>query len=205
MKFVNFITLLAQKITGPLGEFGFKKTTDDLFVRFKEGHDISVISIQKHSSEPKVCVNFGVHYDFLPKLGTTELAEDGKIELSDCEVKVRVTPESELNDYWWSFDTEAIEDISDLVLNRVEKFFSRYDIDGDITTITPEDLDGEMPDVIAPLTKVRASLVLARIHEVSGNTGKASSFAKYGIKAAGMAVGPKKVLKDILKRIEQKS
>lgn len=205
MKFSDFIALLAQKIVGPLGELGFKKTTDDLFVRFKAGREISVISIHKNSSEPKLCVNFGVHYDFLPKLGTTQLAEGGKIELPDCEVKVRVTPEPELNDYWWSFDAEAIEEISDLILNQVEKFFSRYDVDGDITTITPEDLDGEMPDVVAPLTKVRASLVLARIHEVNGSAEKASSFAKYGIKAVGMAVGPKKMLKEILKRIEQQS
>lgn len=205
MNFSNFITLLTQKIAGPLGEFGFKKAADDLFVYFKKEHEINVVSIQKHSSESKVCVNFGVHYDFLPKLGTTELAENGKIELADCEVKVRVTPNSELKDYWWSFDAEAIEEISDLVINRAEKFFSRYDVDGEITRILPEDLDGEMSDVVAPLTKVRASLVLARIHEINGNTEIASNFAKYGIKAAGMAVGPKKMLKDILRRIEQKN
>ncbi len=58
-----------------------------------------------------------------------------------------------------------------------------------------------MPDILIPLTKTRSSLILARIHEVSGDFEKAASFANYGLKVApAMASGPKKMLKEVLKR-----
>jgi|TARA_R110000851_G_C13006450_1_gene558851 methyl-accepting chemotaxis protein len=204
MKFTDFITSLAEKLSEPLGALGFEKSADDLFVRFNDSHEINVVYIQKHSSEPTVCVNVGVHYDFLPKIGTTELASNKQIELPDCEVKLRLTTDLSQKDHWWPIASESINEIVDLIVGRVGEFFSRYSIDGDLSSILPEDLNEDMPDIFASLTKVRASLILARIHEVRGDFEKAASFAKYGIKAAGMAVGPKKMLKEVLKRVEQK-
>jgi hypothetical protein len=205
MKYTDFISSLNQQLSSHLESMGFKNLTDNLFVRFSDSHEINVISIQKHSSDPTVCVNFGVHYDFLPKVASSEPPCDGLIELSNCEVKIRLTPNPSEKDYWWPIATNSIYEIADLINFQTSKFFYSYNLDGDISTITPSDLNEDLPDIIAMLTKVRAGLLLAHIHEALGNTEKAASFAKFGIKEAGMAVGPKKILREILQRVEKKS
>lgn len=201
MNISNFLISMAQRVAEPLNKHGFIRFDDDLFVRFKDSHEINVISIQKHSIDPKVCLNFGVHYDFLPKVGSLDLPDNNKITISECEIKVRITPNSQ-KDYWWSLNEESIFEIADLIERRTEDFFNQYNIPGALTAITPEDLEKEMPEILSSITKVRASLILASIYEIFGELNKASNFAKYGIKSAGMAVGPKKMLKEILKRTE---
>jgi len=203
MKFDDFAAALAERMSGPLEALGFKKVSDDLFVRFNETHEINVISVQKHSSEPSVCLNFGVHYDFMPKIGSTELPSEGEVELPDCEVKVRITPDPSQKDHWWPISSDSVDEIAALTESRIEGFFNRYNINGDISSIVVDDLNDSLPDVFASLTKVRACLVLARIQETLGDAEAAVAFAKYGIKAAGMAVGPKKMLKEVLNRVEQ--
>lgn len=202
MKFSNFASSLARKLAGPLEVMGFKKQADDLFVRFKHSHEINVISLQKHSAKSMVSVNFGVHYDFLPKLGSAELPLEGQLGAPECEVIVRLTPDSTSKDYWWPISTESIDEIAELIFHRSEDFFCRYDINGDISSISPKDISESMPDVVGMLTKVRACLVLARIHEESGESEKAASFARLGIQVAGMAVGPKKALRELLERVD---
>lgn len=195
---------MVERVSGPLEALGFKRISDDLFVRFKKTHEINVISIQKHSSESKVCLNFGVHYDFIPKIGSTELPGEETIELPDCEVKVRITPDPSQKDHWWHISLDSVNEIASLIESRAEGFFDRYSINGDLSSIGVDDLNDGPPDILASLTKVRSCLVLASIQETLGNTEAAAAFAKYGIKAAGMAVGPKKMLKEILKRVEQR-
>lgn len=203
MKFSDFAAALAERMSGPLKALGFKRVSDGLFVRFNETHEINVISVQKHSSEPRVCLNFGVHYDFMPKIGSTELPSEGDVELSDCEVKVRITTDPSQKDHWWPISSDSVDEIVALTESRIEGFFNRYNINGDISSIVVDDLNDSLPDVFASLTKVRLCIVLARIQETLGNTEAAVAFAKYGIQAAGMAVGPKKMLKEVLKRLEQ--
>lgn len=202
MKISDFDYSLTERLSEPLGILGFEKVADGLFVRFNNSHEINVVCIQKHSSEAIVCVNCGVHYDFLPKVGTTELVSNKQIELPSCEVKFRLTPDSSKKDYWWPITFESINEIADLIIEHSEKIFKRYAIDGNISSIVPEDLNDNIPYIFSSLPKVRICLILARMHEVCGNFQKAASFAKYGIKAAGMAVGPKKMLKEVLKRVE---
>lgn len=198
----NFDLLLAENLLSRINNIGFKKITNLLFVRFQKTHEIHVISIQKHSSDLSVCVNFGVHYDFLPKLGSTDLPTNGEIELAECEIRVRLTPESFMKDYWWTIELKTIDEITKLVEKHLSTFFNSYDIDGYIFSITPRNLNESPPPLIAMLTKVRACLILARIHEVSCDTTNAKDFALLGIKHAGMAVGPKKMLKEVLKRVK---
>jgi len=50
------------------------------------------------------------------------LADNGQIELPDCEVKVRLTPDPSQNDYWWPIASESINEIFDLIMNRSEEF-----------------------------------------------------------------------------------
>lgn len=201
MKFLEFASSLNQKVTEPLRARGFKKLTNRSFVRFKCGHEINVIALQKHSVKPSVCLNLGVHYDFLPKAGSVALAHDGWFELPDCEIQVRLTPDPSTKDYWWPATAESIDEMAGLIDERVEDFFGRYDINGDIFSISPDELREGMPEIVAMLTKVRACLVLARIRELSGDVETAANFARLGIEVAGMAVGPKVALKEILQRV----
>jgi len=201
MRFSHFLIQLGQRINELLMPLGFNKRKDDLFVRFGRDHKIDVISIQKHSYEPRVCVNLGVHYDFLPKIGTTEFPVGGHIDLPGCEIKTRLTPSILEHDYWWPIEEDSIGNIVNLIEDRAILFFDKYALSGEVSCVSPEDLAGEIPDLLGSLTKVRASLLLARLHEINGNPEIAEKFAKIGIEAAGKAVGPKKMLKEILKRI----
>ena len=202
MNFTDFFVGLAAQIEGKLEKIGFEKQVNDLYVRFNENHDINVIFIQKHSSDSSVSLNFGVHYDFLPKIASIELPSKGTIELPDCEFKYRVTPSIADGDHWWPLSESAIDEVAELILSRANDYFSDYDINSSIGNLTTSDLDGEFPALFKGVTKVRACLVLASINEVKNNHKLAADFAKIGIKAAGMAVGPKKLLKQVLKRVE---
>jgi hypothetical protein len=73
-------------------------------------------------------------------------------------------------------------------------------LEGAISKLEAKDLEESMPTLLASLTKVRAALLLARMHEYLGNRTKAIDAANFGIKISGSAVGPKKAMRDILKR-----
>ena len=147
-------------------------------------------------------MNLGVHYDFLPKVGTSEFAEGNDITQPDCEIKKRLTPASSLNDYWWPLGEAEASEIAALVKELALPYFDQYALDGDIGFIAPDQFDGDLPILLSSLTKVRACLLMARIYEMKGELTRTSEFARIGIKSAGMAVGPKKALKEILKRTE---
>ena len=202
MNELDFLSSLAEKVEGKLKSLGYEKNSKGLFVRFKNGHEINLIYIQKQSSRPMVSVNFGVHYDFLPKIGSTDLPKQGEIELPDCEIKVRLTPNTKQNDYWWPMDSSSLDEIASLIGSKSDEFFTQYDMDKDIGKISPNELENCIPALFPSVTKVRACLVLASIHESNGEKKLAAEFAKLGIKTAGMAVGPKKALKQVLKRVE---
>ncbi len=202
MNISEFRSVLSQRLQGVLKQSGFRETDSGTFVRKNDTHEISVIWIQKHSSESKVCVNLGVHYDFLPKVGSSEFVEGDDITQPDCEIKKRLTPDPSQNDYWWSLGAVEADEIARLVDESALPYFGQYALDSEIGSIIPGQFEGDLPALLSSLTKVRACLLMARIYEIKGEPSLASEFAKLGIKVAGMAVGPKKVLKEILKRTE---
>ena len=198
----EFRSILNQKLQGALEPLGFRKTDGSTFVRNTDAHEINVIWIKKHSSESKVCVNLGVHYDFLPKVGTAESIEGDDLTQPDCEIKKRLTLDPSQNDYWWSFGAVQADEIARLAKESALPYFDQYALDGEIGLITPSQFEGELPTLLSSLTKVRACLLMARVFEIRKEPIRASEFAKLGIKAAGMAVGPKKMLKEVLARTE---
>jgi hypothetical protein len=198
----NFLLMLAEEIESNLKRLGFIKSSDSLFVRFKQHHEINVVFIQKHSSKSMISVNLGVHYDFLPKVGSTDFPEQGKVELPDCEIKLRLTPDEGVSDYWWPMISSSIGEISLLLDAKVELSFAKYDIDRDIGRISLDDIENNLSSLLPSTTKVRACLLLARLHETVGDRALAIDFARLGIKMAGMAVGPKKALKQIIERLD---
>jgi len=83
--------------------------------------------------------------------------------------------------------------------------FDLYRLDGPIAAIDGKSIESRNPGLLASITKVRACLLLllACMHERLGNRDKCVEAATIGVKLAGMAVGPKKALKDILNRLRQ--
>lgn len=204
LKISDFYKELNFLIEDSLVSSGFFKVSSDHYVRLKSSHEINVIFIQRNENSSSVCINFGVHYDFLPKLGSLD-CPDNKIELSECEIKIRFHPEALQSDYWWDVKEESIAEIAFIINSKKEITFDSYDVSGDIANITPKEFEMNMPSILSSLTKVRACFILARLNEELGRNERAADFARLGLKCAGMAVGPKKLLKDIIKRIENTS
>jgi Domain of unknown function (DUF4304) len=167
------------------------------------GDEINVVQLQKQSAAESFCVNLGVHFAFLPKAGVEAPLDDDEIKLPDCELKLRLTEQIADKDQWWPISEASAQLIADLVQGRGLPAFESYRTEGELAAMSAKSIESGSPGLLAPITKVRACLLLARLHERLGNRDKCIEAATIGVKLAGMAVGPKKALKDILKRCEQ--
>src|SRR5690606_15772339 len=96
----------------------------------------------------------------------------------------------------------SIAQVADLVRNRGLLVFEYYRLDRSIATMDINSIENGNLGILDSMTKIRACLLLARMHEHLGNYNKCIEVATFGLKIAGMAVGPKKAIKDILKRIQ---
>lgn len=178
---------------------GFRRMAPGTWNR-RCGHELSIVQLQKQSGAETFCVNLGVHYGFLPKAGTEAPLEGDDIELPDCEVKLRLTERPTDKDQWWPISETSVGQVANLVISRGLSAFDAYRVDGGLSAMDAKSIESGSPGLLAPITKVRACLLLARLHEHLGNKEKCIEAATIGVKLAGMAVGPKKALKDILRR-----
>jgi hypothetical protein len=181
---------------------GFRRTAAGTWNRRRDD-ELNVIQLQEHSTEKSFCVNLGVHYTFLPQAGTEAPLDGDQIEVPDCELKLRLTDQAAVKDLWWPIAASSVDQVADLVCSRGLPIFDSYRLDGPIVGIDGKSIESGNPGLLASITKVRACLLLARMHERLGNRDKSIETATIGVKLAGMAVGPKKALKDILKRLGQ--
>lgn len=182
-----------------LASAGFRRTAPGTWNRHS-GHDLNVVQLQKQSASETFCVNLGVHYDFLPQAGTEAPLEGDKMEFPDCEVKLRLTEQPNDKDQWWPISESSVVTVAKLLVDRGLPVFEAYRVDGKLSAMDVKCIEIGHPGLLAQITKVRACLLLARLHEQLGNREKCIEAATIGVKLAGMAVGPKKALKDILKR-----
>jgi hypothetical protein len=180
---------------------GFHRTAPGMWNR-RTGQELSVIQLQKHSSTETFCVNLGVHYTFLPKAGTEAPLAGDEIDLPDCELKLRLTELSTDKDQWWPISEASVVQVADLMNRRGLSVFHAYRVSGELSAMDAQSIENGNLGLLAPITKVRACLLLSRLHEQLGNKGKCIEAVTIGLKLAGMAVGPKKALKEILKRCE---
>lgn len=165
--------------------------------------ELNVIQLQEHSTDNSFCVNLGIHYTFLPQAGTEAPLDGDKIEVPDCELKLRLTYQDTVKDQWWPLVASSVDQVADLVCSRGLSIFDSYRLDGQIAEMDGKNIESGNLGLLASITKVRACLLLARMHERLGNRDKSVETATMGVKLAGMAVGPKKALMDILKRLGQ--
>jgi hypothetical protein len=198
MNFSDFLTDADAILQQPMTSAGFRRVSSGLWNR-RSGDDLNVVWLQKNSSAESFCVNLGVHYTFLSRAGIEgRLGE--VIELPDCEIKLRLTAQATAKDQWWPLNSESIREVVDLMKSRGLVVFDSYRLAGPVVGIKVKDVEGGNLGLLSSLTKVRACLLLARMHEHLGNRDKCIEAASVGIRLAGMAVGPKKALKEILNR-----
>lgn len=199
INFTDFLAVADATLVQALGNAGFQRLSAGLW-NFRKGDDLNVLWLQKHSSDSSFCVSLGIHYAFLPISGTEQPVTGECLEQPDCEIKLRLTSDPAVKDQWWPIVWESADEIAELVGNRGLAVFDSYRLTGPISAMEAKEIEAGNLGVLSSLTKVRACLLLARLQERLGNNGKCVDAATIGIKLAGMAVGPKKALKDILKR-----
>lgn len=202
MNFTELLLSADAAMSETLTSAGFRRTAAGTWNR-KKGDDLNVIWFQKHSANPSFCVNLGIHYSFIPKAGSTDVPEGDQIEQPECAIMMRLTSDPSRNDQWWPIAASSVDQVADLVYSRGLPIFDSYRLDGPIASIKVKDVEAGTANLLSSLTKVGGCLLLARIHERLGDREKSVEAATIGVKLAGMAVGPKKALKDILKRLGQ--
>lgn len=200
MKFVELQRALDVAMSEALFDEGFWRTADGNWKR-KRGVELNIISFQKHSVHASFCVNLGIHYSFVPKAGRTDALEGDEIKQSECVIKLRLSPNSLLKDKWWPIDASSVNEVVDLLFSRGMSIFDSYRLNGQIQLIQTIDIEASTANLLSSLTKVGACLLLAQIHEQSGNRDKCIEAATTGLRLAGMAVGPRKALTEILRRL----
>jgi len=163
---------------------------------------LHAIWLQKHSSKAAFCVNLGVHYSFLAKAGSAERPSGDKIDQTECRIMFRLTADPIEKDQWWPLAESGIRDVSDLFVSRGLAMFDSYHLAGPISSIDVNEIETGTPHLLSDLTKAGACLLLAQIHEHIGNKDKCLEAATCGLKHVGMAVGARKALKDVLKRLD---
>ena len=192
-------------MTGVLIEAGFRHTKAGTWNR-RSGEELNVVQLQKHSTEKTFCVNLGIHYTFLPRVGTETPLNGEKIELADCELAFRLTDQATVKDQWWPIAASSVAAVAELVRIRGLPIFASYRLDGAIGAMSGSDIENGNAGLLASITKGRACLLLAHMHEHFGNRDKCIETAEIGLKLASpMAVGPKKAFRDILTRSQSRS
>lgn len=185
-----------------LTDAGFRRAAAGLWNR-RRGDELNVIQLQKHSVKASFCVNLGVHYTFLPKAGIEAALDLDFIEAVDCEIKLRLSEQDAIKDQWWPMVASSVDHVAHLVRRRGFPVFDSYRLDGPISTLDGTRIGSGNSGILSSMTKVRACLLLARMHEHQGNNRECIEFATIGIELAGMGVGPRKALREILRRLGQ--
>lgn len=178
---------------------GFRRAAAGTWNR-RKGDELNVLQLQKHSGNELFCVNLGVHFTFLPKAGTEAPLDGDHIEFPDCELKLRLTDRASARDQWWPIAVSSVDQLTDLVYSRGLPILDSYRLDGPIAALDGASIEQGRSGLLSSITKVRACLLLSRVHERLGNHDKCVEAARIGLTLAGMAAGPKKALKDILTR-----
>ena len=196
----EFLAKLGERIrTSPvLGEFS--RRGEDTWSR-QVGDAFQVIWFQKHTSRNECCVGLGVHFDFIPLEAGPEGPSIAMPQMK-CGIRWRLTEKTK-TDQWWAFSDESIDQIARLLVTPGLPAFAQRTSKLIARAVAPKDIkDRPLPPAVADLTKTRASLLLARIHEARGDLPAAKDFAEVGLELTGAVVGAglRKHFTDIIER-----
>jgi hypothetical protein len=138
--------------------------------RRQHGHVVSRLAVQEHSSRTKCCMDLGVHFGLLA--GSRGASAAPLEAMSRCEVRRRLTPDPAVEDFWWTYGGASASqglvatlEVQGLpFLSRCESFPEYW------PSISLEDLRaGTFSRQLPGTTRVRAALLLARLHAFLGN------------------------------------
>lgn len=202
MNFPQFVNALDQRIGSFLATIGCRKVAPGFYVR-RRADVLNVIWVQEHSGRELCCVNLGVHYAFLPKIGTGQAVRGDEIEHPECELRFRLAEDAAAHDQWWTQVSDSVSAMGQLMASRVPGVFDPFELSGDIMRVSPAEIRAGLPPLLKATTRVRAALLLAQLHEFVGNGTQAIEFAELGIEISGVASGPRKALKDLIARMKR--
>lgn len=195
-----FLRALAGDIEGTLRSHAFEGT--DLAFRKRRGHVISCLVVQEHSSKTKCCVDLGVHLDFIPVVGGASAIQFEAMTVPHCEIRKRLTPEANLDDFWWGYsDADARAGIVTALETQGFPFFKAFESFPDYWLgVSLGDLrSGSYQAKLPGVTRVRAALLLARVHAFLGDWPRSHDLAAFGLEIVpAIATGPKKAFKELL-------
>ncbi len=157
----------------------------ELFYRAGQKPFIHCIWLQERSEKDAVCVNLGVHLDFVFVSGKLHIPPVTEIEQIYCEVKDRLASSN-----WW-LAKPAKEQVTSIRMAMEQEgviFFERYKIfPGFLESITIDDINtGEVLKYLPGMTYIRLALFLARVNDYIGRREKAVQFSEYGLKNIGV-------------------
>lgn len=185
----RFHQLLKRDFAPLLRSEGFKGSGTTF--RRRQEHRIDVINIQGSHHGGECCVNFGVHYSFLPLLGGVQ-ADPKKLNEYACAFRDRLHEASE-SDHWWSYgrnDAEAeasIASLIDLFKRRGTSFFQRFEPFPDVfEKVTPEQLAArDLTNLPVRMGLIHTLLTMARIMIYLGRHDLCREFADIGLRHVG--------------------
>ena len=176
-------SLLRETVLPALSDVGFCANRSGDLVRI-QGTAISLISLQKHSSKSAFAINLCAHYTFL--FSPQTLAESNFSEVSPeaCEIRARLTTGDFEVDHWWPAERGSFESLRSL-RDRIIIFLDRYLESGEISRVRPSDLTSAYPDVLNPMSRARALLLLSKLNGHLGRSSLACQFAELALAEGG--------------------
>jgi hypothetical protein len=187
-----------------LDTMGFKRAGDE-FVRSRPEF-VDCVAFQRRSDNAAFAVNVGVQPICVLDTGKRDAAALLALREVDCYVRERLLPDGQ-TDYWWPTVGNAVavaKEVDSVLRTKGDSFFADFaSIEGSILPISVEDIaEGRTSSHFAKLTRTRLALLVAKANMEARRFGAAKELAEYGLKIAGMAVGPKKEFKTILSQLE---
>jgi len=162
---------------------------------------IHCINLQERSDRQALCVNMGVHLDFLTVPAKLEIPPVKEIKEIECAIRCRLGYKGQSVEWWPAKRAKRqVKSIKALFQKEGIAFFDRYTSFPDVfESITLEDIKSSNASVILPgMTYVRMALFLARVNEYIGRSEKAKHFAEYGLDNIGRAKGLVKSFEEII-------
>ncbi len=199
----EFTDCIKERLVPALEQHGFNRNGIDNYQRYMKPF-IHCIWLQARSEGDAICVNFGVHLDFLPIVGISDNIPIEKIEQIHCEIKDRLA-----SSRWWPA-LPAKEQVTSLITVLKQEgmpYFERFSsFPGIFDSITVNDIEsGKAIQCLPRMTNIRIALLLARVNEHVGKKEMAVQFAQYGLKNIGIGHPQKgkaliKTFQDIIQR-----
>ncbi len=179
----EFTRQLELLISPFLREQGFTQRGIDTYQRHMKPF-VHCVWLQERSDKKALCVNLGVHLDFIPLPGMVSKPDLAEIVQPACYIMDRLKVKGQ-SDYWWPSEPshDQVMSIKRMLMNEGIPFFDKYTVfPGVLESIKVDDIkSGDAQAILRGMTKKAMALFLARVYEFIGAKEKAVHFSEYGL------------------------